>query len=296
MAKITVELIKELREKTQVGMMDCKKALIETEGDMEKAIEILRKKGAAVAAKRADYETNHGRIASFISDDFKIGCLVELNTETDFSANTDDVKEFTEQLAIHIVKENPTSVDALLDQTLKDKSITVKNYLDDLIAKITENIKVNKFTRFEIKENGVVNNYIHPGSTLATLVELQTDQEIEPDKVAGQRVLQLAHDICMQIAVTQPLCVEPSELDPKLLEKEKEIAREQLKASGKPENIIDKILEGKMKKYYAEVCLLDQPFIKDDKVTIKKHIDDVEKDTGFKITVKQFERFGIGKK
>lgn len=296
MAKITLELIKELREKTQVGMMDCKKALVEADGNMEKAIELLRKKGAAVAAKRAEYETNHGRIASFVSSDFKVGCLVELNTETDFSANTDDIKEFAEQLAIHIVKENPTSIENLLSQQLKEKNITIKDFLDDIIAKITEKIKINKFVRFEIKKHGVINNYVHPGSTLATLVELQTDQEIEPDKVAGQRVLQLAHDICMQIAVTRPLCIEPSQIDPKLLEKEREIAREQLKSSGKPENIIDKILEGKMKKYYAEVCLLDQPFIKDDKVSIKKHIEEVEKETNFKITVKQFERFGIGKK
>ena len=299
MANVTLDQIKELREKTQVGMMDCKKALIEAAGDMEKAIEILRKKGAAVAAKRAGKEALHGRIEAYISDDDKIGCLVKLNTETDFSANTEDAKKFTQELAKHIVKANPMYIEgednnALLNQKLDARNLTVKECLNELVAKITENIKIGDFARFEIKENGLINTYIHPGSTLATLIELETDNPVELDKTSGQQIKQLAHDICMQIAVTNPISIDPSQVPHETLEKERKIAREQLLESGKPENIIDKILEGKMRKFFEEVCLIEQPFIKDDKTKIKQFIEKVEKETGTKIKIKQFKRFAIG--
>ena len=299
MANITLKQIKELREKTQVGMMDCKKALIDADGDMEKAIEILRKKGAAVAAKRADKQAIHGIIEDYISDDNKIGCLVKLNTETDFSANTQDAKNFTKQLAKHIATAKPMYIEgednnALLNQKLEEKNLTVKECLNELIAKITENIKVGDFARFEIKENGIVNAYIHPGSTLATLVEIETDKPVELDKAAGQKIKQLAHDVCMQIAVTNPVSIDSSQIQHENLETERKIAREQLIEAGKPEKIIDKILEGKMRKYFEEVCLIEQPFIKDDKTKIKQYIAQVEKDTGIKIQIKQFKRFAIG--
>ena len=275
MANITLEQIKELREKTQVGMMDCKKALIDAEGNMEKAIE------------------------SYISDDNKIGCLVKLNTETDFSANTDDAKNFTKQLAKHIAIAKPMYIkgednNALLNQKLEEKNLTVKECLNELVAKITENIKVGDFARFEIKENGIVNAYIHPGSTLATLVELETDQPVDMNKATGQKIKQLAHDICMQIAVTNPVSIDSSQVPHENLETERKIAREQLIEAGKPEKIIDKILEGKMRKYFEEVCLIEQPFIKDDKTKIKQYIAQVEKDTGIKIQIKQFKRFAVG--
>lgn len=299
MAKVTLDLIKELREKTQVGMMDCKQALTEAEGNIEKAIDILRKKGAAVAAKRAGKEALHGRIESYISENHKTGSLVKLSTETDFSANTDDAKTFAKQLAEHIAKNKPMYIEgednnALLNQTLEGKKLAVKEYLNELIAKITENIKIGEFALFEIKENGIVNSYIHPGSTLGTLVEIETDKPIELDKVSGQKIKQLSHDICMQIAVTNPVSIDSSQIPHEILEKEREIAKEQLIAAGKPEKIIEKILEGKMRKYYEEACLIEQPFIKDDKLKIKKYIENIGKDTGIKIKVNQFRRFIIG--
>ncbi|MFH1643676.1 MAG: translation elongation factor Ts [bacterium] len=299
MAKITMDQIKELREKTQVGMMDCKNALEQAQGDMEKAIELLRKKGAAVAAKRADKEAKHGRVESYISNNHKIGTLAKLNTETDFSANTQDIKEFTQLLAKQIADKKPFYIEgedenALLNQKLESKKITVKEALNELIAKINENIKIGDFIRFEIKENGFVQSYIHPGSTIGTIVELETDKPVEIDKVTGQKISQLAHDLCMQIAVTNPLSIDSTQLGHKELEKEREIIREQLLASGKSENMIDKIMEGKIRKYYEEVCLVDQPFIKNDKIKVKKYIEEIEKETGTKINIKGFKRFQIG--
>lgn len=298
MANITLEMIKTLREKTQVGMMDCKKALTEANGDIEKAIEFLRKKGAAVAAKRSGYETNHGRIAGYISEDFKTGSLVEVQTETDFSANTDNLKEFTETIAEHVAKTNTTCIsgdspDCLINQTVDGKNITVKNMLDDLVSKITENIKITRISKYEIT-NGLVQKYIHPGSTLASLVLLETDKELNDEET--KKVSSLGRDICMQIAVTNPIAISPEGIDPKDLAKEKEIAEEQMKRLGKPANIIEKIMVGKINKYYSEVCLLNQPFIKEDKTTVKKHIEKTEKELGIKISVIKFERFGIGKK
>jgi translation elongation factor Ts len=283
MAQITLELIKQLRDLTQVGMMDCKNALTQADGDLEKAIEILRKKGTAVATKRSENATNNGTIAAFVSADHKIGALLEVSCETDFAANTSDMQAFAknvcETLAAH--PEN------LLEQKLvHDPKKTVKILLEELIAKITENIKISRTARFS--STGVINVYVHPGATLATMVEL-----IAPNTPA---VVQLAKDICMQIAVMKPACITPAELDPQLVEKEQGIIKEQLKASGKPQQIIDKIMLGKMEKFYEDVCLIKQKYIKDDKLSIEQHIKNIEKEAKGTITIKQIQRFAIGGK
>ena len=292
MSKITTDLIKELREKTQIGMMDCKKALIEADGDLEKATELLRKKGAAVAAKRADNETNNGNIESCISSDYKSGAIIKISCETDFSANTQDMKNFAKEVCESILENKNKKEDSILNQKCND-SVNVQDKLNDLIARIAEKIEVWEFDRFEVEKEGLVSSYIHPGSNLGVLIELSTDKEIDAqnlDKVKG-----LSKDICMQIAVTNPLCVIPAQLETKTIEKELTLIKEQLKESGKPEAIIDKIAEGKMRKYYEEVCLLNQKFIKNDKLTIKNHVDQVAKETGLKIEVKKYTRLKIGK-
>lgn len=291
MANITMELVKKLREKTQVGMMDCKKALIETDGDFDKAVEALRKKGASVAAKRGANATENGRIEACVTEDGKFGALVEVSCETDFSANTDAMKEFTQTICDHITQTDSTS--SILEQALhSDSSKTLKMLLDELIAKITENIKVSNFNRFVAGDNSIINYYIHPGSTLGAMIELEVSGKNQENET---ELKQLARDLCMQIAVTNPLCIESSQLDPAVVEKEKAFITEQLKASGKPDAIIEKIVIGKMNKYYEEVCLLNQKYIKKDKITIQKHIDEIAKATKTSISIKKTERFSIGK-
>jgi elongation factor Ts len=294
MADITMDLVKKLREKTKVGLMDCKKALQEANGDIEKAIEILRKKGAAVAAKRAEHATNEGVIAGYISDDYTIGALTEVGCETDFSANTDAMKEFCTNLITHVAQSAPASntIEDLLAQPMGQTKLSIQETLNELIAKISENIKITNFARFTADENGFVQMYIHPGAHLGVMIELVADQSIEPHK---QAVAQLAKDLCMQIAVTDPICVESSQLDLETLEKERAIFREQFAGGKKPPEIVEKIVEGKIAKYYEEVCLLNQKFIKDEKQSIQQHIQAVGGKIGTTISIKRFVRFAIGK-
>ncbi|MBU1008178.1 translation elongation factor Ts [Candidatus Dependentiae bacterium] len=295
MAKITMELVKELREKTQVGMMDCKKALILAEGDIEKAIEILRKKGASVAAKRAEHATNNGTVAAYITPDHKTGALLEIGCETDFSANTSDMKTFANTVCEHLAKTSLCSNKwcepaCLIEQKLGDK--LVKTMLNELVAKIAENIKISQCARFSPEANGFVNAYIHPGATLGTMIELEVKGLDDANK---EILVQLSRDICMQIAVSNPLTIDPSQVNQETIEKEKCIIAEQLKSTGKPEQMIDKIMVGKMNKFYEEVCLIKQKYIKQDKLSVEQHMNDVAKKAGCTITIKQFKRFAIGK-
>lgn len=299
MSKITMELIKELREKTLVGMMDCKKALIEADGDMEKAIEILRKKGSLVAAKRASHETNHGQIESCISQDLKTGVLLKVSCETDFSANTADLKTFAKEVCEQILQTKTTCIqngdNCLLNQKMiSHPNITVQDKLNDLIAKIGENIKVETFAKFELgSKTGVICNYIHAGANLGVLINMATDKTIDASNLDAIKTL--GKDICMQIAVTNPIAISSAQIDAAVLEKERAFHKEQLATSGKPANIIDKILEGKMNKFYEDVCLLNQKFIKNDKITIQEQINQVSKNTGIKISIEQFARLSVGK-
>jgi elongation factor Ts len=293
MSTISMELVKKLRDKTQVGMMDCKKALEQAQGDFEQAVEILRKKGAAVAAKRADNITNHGRIESFLNADNTLGVLVETACETDFSANTDAMKQFVLDVAHHIAQQNSSSVETLLKETLvKNTKISVQQLLDELVAKICENTKINRFVRFAVTGNGLINIYIHPGSTVGVMVELATDKAVQAHREA---LLALAKDICMQIAVNNPVCVLPNDLDPQLIEKERTLAQEQLATSGKPAAVIEKIIQGKLEKFYQDACLMNQAFIKNDKITVKQYVADTAKGLGLTVTIKQFKRFAIGR-
>lgn len=293
MSTVSMELVKKLRDATQVGMMDCRKALEEAQGDFDKAVEILRKKGAAVAAKRSENVTNQGRIESYLNASSTTGVLVEMACETDFAANTDSMRLFTDDVAEHIAQTNPQDLDTLLAQPLtKDTKITVRQHLDALVAKICENIKINRFIRFQVDKHGLVNAYIHPGSTVGVLVELTTNTEATPHI---QELKSIAKDVCMQIAVTNPLCVRPAELDASVLEKERELAREQLKDSNKPTQVIEKIIEGKLGKFYQDACLMNQPFIKDDKLTVESYLAEASKKLGLTIAVKQFKRFAIGR-
>ncbi|KKQ49650.1 MAG: Elongation factor Ts [candidate division TM6 bacterium GW2011_GWF2_38_10] len=292
MATISMDLVKELREKTQVGMMDCKKALEQAGGDMEKAIEILRKKGTSVAAKRADNETNNGRVESWVSSDYKTGALVAVACETDFSANTEDMFGFASHVAQVAAQNDIVDAEMLLQQqSLKVSNLTIKDHLDEIIAKIAESIKVSKAAVFKASANGLVNVYIHPGSSIGVMVELEGDKAI----AQNEEIRAAARDVCMQAAVTKPLAVSPEGIDSALIEKERAIATEQLQGSNKPANIIEKIVEGKLNKFYEDVCLLNQLFIKNDKLTVAQFLKEVGTKHGVALTVKRFVRFGIGR-
>jgi elongation factor Ts len=293
MAAISMDLVKQLRDKTQVGMMDCKKALEEANGDFDGALDLLRKKGAAVAAKRADNATTQGRVECFLSSDHTVGALVETACETDFSANTDSMKQFIIAAATEGALNNPASIDDLLALPLSSNpALTVKSLLDELIAKICENIKINRYARLQAPSNGFVNAYIHPGSSIGVMVELAADKD-----VAGNTevLAQIAKDVCMQAAVTNPVAIRATELDPAVVEKERAFALDQMKDSGKPANVIEKIIEGKIAKFYQDACLLNQAFIKNDKLTVQQYIDEAAKATGLKLTVKAIHRFAIGR-
>jgi elongation factor Ts len=293
--KVTMDLIKKLREKTQVGMMDCKEALVLADGDFDKAVEILRKKGAKVAAKRAENITNNGRIATYISPDYTLGTLVEVSCETDFSANTKDMQQFVETVSEHLAKSpqhEVVSAEIVLGQKLyNDDTMTIQMLLDDLIAKISEKITLSQCARFDTQD-GIINTYIHPGETLGAIIELKVENLSDKNRDA---IAQLARDTCMQIAVTNPICIEPSQLDQEMIEKEKCIIRDQLLNEKKPEAIIEKIIPNKIKKFYEDVCLLNQKYIKQDKISIEQHIKAVEKETGSTVTIKQYKRFQVGK-
>jgi elongation factor Ts len=288
-----MDLVKQLRDKTQVGMMDCKKALEEAAGDFDKALEILRKKGVAVAAKRADNVTNHGKVASEITPDHQIGALIEVACETDFSANTEAMQTFIAGVVHQVAKTNPADIAAMLAQPLADNpKLTVQQTLDELVSKICEKTQINRFVRYQVAGNGIINTYIHPGATVGILIELATDKA--PASHLEELKL-VAKDVCMQVAVNNPVAVKPADVDPAVVAKEREIAREQLKDSNKPAQVIEKIVEGKLNKFYQDACLLSQPFIKNDKITIEQYLAEASKKLGMAITVKQFKRFAIGR-
>lgn len=301
MTDISIDLIKRLRQETQVSMMDCKKALIDAHGDYAKAIENLRKKGASVAAKRADNATNNGTIRVTIAPDYRSGSIVEVGCETDFSANTDDMRNFAQAVANHVLatdveklihEHGDNLVGGLMPQQLFDHAgLTVQDKLDELISKISESIKVSRFAKLA-SSNGVVNAYVHPGSKpVGILVLLEVDGPRPADITS---LVHAAKDVCMQIAVTNPQCINPEELPAATLASERDIYAEQLRAQGKPEQMVAKIVEGKMQKFYETACLHHQRFIKDDKMTIAQMLDQAGAAAGCKVRVRKFIRLAVG--
>ena len=286
MAAVTSAMVKELRERTSAGMMDCKKALVESDGDMEKAIEWLREKGLSQAAKKASRIAAEGVVAQYISEDGTVGVIVEVNCETDFVAKTDNFVNFCNNVAKHIAKANPADVDTLLTQAfVDDASKTVADLVSEATVAIGEKISIRRFARYET--TGVVSTYIHMGGKVGVLVEVSTDKQDDEIKV-------FAHDLALQIAAAKPEAVRREEVDAAKLEKEKEILRAQAINEGKPEKIVDRMVEGRIEKYYKEVCLLEQPFVKDGDKSIKGLMAEVAKATGANLAVVRFARFERG--
>ena len=254
---ITASQVKDLREKTGAGMMDCKKVLTETDGDMEKAIELLRERGIAKAAKKSDRIAAEGIVAAYVSEDGKVGAVVEVNSEKDFVAKNEEFKTFVEDVAEQIAKENPADVEELLEQTsIKDSNKTVKEVLTDKIAKIGENMTIRRFERFE--SNGLVEKYIHGDGKIGVLVDIENGDA------------ELAKDICMQIAAAKPEFLDREAVPQERLDKEMEILKAQAMNEGKPEAIAEKIVQGRVGKFYSEICLVEQEFVKNPDLKVKE--------------------------
>ncbi len=254
---ISASLVKELREKTGAGMMDCKKVLTETDGDMEKAIELLRERGIAKAAKKSGRVAAEGLVEAYISEDGKVGAVVEVNSETDFVAKNEEFKTFVMNVAKQVVEKNPKDVEELLAQdSIEVPGKTVNEVLVEKIATIGENMSVRRFARFE--SQGLVEKYIHGDGKIAVLVNMSKgDKEV-------------AKDVCMQIAAARPEYLNEQSVPAERLEKEKEILKAQTMNEGKPEAIAEKIVQGRIGKFFSEVCLVDQAFVKNPDVKISQ--------------------------
>ncbi|MBQ8159870.1 MAG: elongation factor Ts [Clostridia bacterium] len=289
MAQVTAAMVKELRERTNAGMMDCKKALLAADADMEKAIDWLREKGLAQAAKKASRVAAEGVVAQFISPCGCTGVIVEVNCETDFVAKTEQFQNFANSVAKHIAKADPKDVDDLMNQKyVDDESKTISDMVSDATVAIGEKISVRRFARY--KTEGVVSSYIHMGGKVGVLVEVCTDEKGKENEA----VKQFAHDLALQIAAAKPEAVRREEVDSEKLEKEREIQRAKAIESGKPEKIVDRIVDGQIEKYYKEVCLLDQAFVKDPDKDIKAYMAEVAKAAGVPVDVVRFARFERG--
>ena len=272
---VTASLVKELREKTGAGMMDCKKVLTETDGNMEKAIELLRERGIAKAAKKSDRIAAEGIVAAYVADDAKLGSIVEVNSETDFVAKNEEFQKFVADIAKQIANKNPATVEELLSQkAISDELKTVQEVLTDKIATIGENISIRRFARYET--NGLVEKYIHGDGKIGVLVEMENGNA------------ELAKDICMQIAAAKPEYLDRDSVPEERVNKEMEILKVQAMNEGKPEQIAEKIVQGRIGKFYSEICLVDQVFVKDP----DKKVNDLLKSNNAKVI--RFERFEKG--
>jgi elongation factor Ts len=288
MAEITAAQVKELREKTGAGMMDCKKALAESGGDFEEAIKILRKKGLAAAGKKAGRVTSEGLAWADVIGGNAVA--VEVNSETDFVAKNAEFRGVVDTVA-KIVSSTPVqTVDELADQKWPGdaEGRNVAQVISEKIAKIGENISVRRFTKFDATPRSAFGTYVHGNGKIAVLVELRSDAT-DKAKLEG-----LARDLAMHVAAAEPRYLRREEVTDADLATEREIARDQALKSGKPENVVDKIVSGKMEKYYGETVLLEQPYIREEKTTIKQLVEQSGKAAGAPIEVARFVRFKVG--
>ncbi|MDA0752488.1 MAG: translation elongation factor Ts [Verrucomicrobia bacterium] len=274
MAEITAALVGELRRMTNAGLMDCKKALTETNGDIDAAVDVLRKKGVATAAKKAGRAANEGVIAHYIRPDGKLGLLVEVNCETDFVAKNEVFGEFCNEVAKTLVEQPDADFEAI--RTTQ-------------VTKVGENIQIGRHKTLEVEGSGMVAAYIHTGAKVGVLAEVGCGKEDTPSKDAFKS---LVKDITLQIAAANPTAVSRESVDPALIAKEKEIAAEQFK--DKPAQAVEKIVEGKMDKFFQGICLIDQGFVKNGELTVKEHVANVSKELGDEITIRRFLRFQVG--
>lgn len=290
MAEISAQLVKQLRDATAAGMMECKKALVEANGDLNEAQVILRKRGLATAAKKASRSAKEGLIGLHVSPAGDLGLLVEVNCETDFVAKTPDFVALVEEVKQIILDGRPASAAALLALPSKSEpALPVSELLTNKIAKVGENMGVPRFAL--IAAAGKVGAYTHPGSKLVALVDVTSGNAATRETPAFQELVQ---DLAMQVAAADPKFLAKTDVTQDYIDKEKDIQRARALAEGKPEKIVDKVVEGRMSKFYEEVCLLDQPFIKENSLTISQLLADKSKQLGDTLSVAAFVRFKVG--
>lgn len=276
MAEITPALVGQLRGMTGAGLMACKKALDETKGDLQAAVDILRKQGAAAAVKKADRAANEGLIGQSVTTNGRVGVLIEVNCETDFVARNDSFKAFVSELAAKVAANPGTDLEA-------DRVAAV--------ARIGENIQVRRHQRLEVQGHGLIGAYIHLGGKIGVLVELGATKEAT---CANEDFKQLVRDITLQIAAANPIAVGRDDVPAAVIEKEKEIASQSDALKGKPAQAVAKIIEGKINKYYENACLLEQGFVKNPELKVLAHVGSVSKQVGDEVTVRRFLRFQVG--
>lgn len=290
----TASDVKKLRDMTGVGMMDCKKALTEAGGDMDKAIEYLREKGLATAQKKAGRIAAEGVCRTYISED-GAAAMVEVNIETDFAAKNDDFRKFADDVAEGVAKENPSDIDTLLTMKYPGTSKSVADMLQDRIQVIGENIKIRRFVRYD---TGITAPYIHMGGKIGVLVNMEVSDNIK----GSDTVKELGQDLAMQIAAMRPQYLDQSSVPEEEVAREREIqmnkALEENKQKNLPEDkarmVAEKMVEGRMKKFFEDICLTQQAFVKESKITVEKHVANVAKDLGGTIKIVSFVRFETG--
>lgn len=293
MAEITASTVNELRRKTNAGMMDCKKALTEAAGDMEAAIDILRKKGIASSAKRADREAKEGTVLAVLNTDSTLGALVEVNCETDFVGKNEGFRAFVDTVAQQILNQGTTDSDlaAALAQTVPGGSLSLDEVIKAKGGEVGENIVLRRFQRFAAPANGALASYIHLGGKVGVLLEATAGKA---ETLASDAFKTLLKDINLHIAASSPICVGRDSVDPELVAKERAIYADSDRLKGKPAAAMEGILNGMITKFYSQVCLLEQGFVKDPDKTIAQLVEETGKALGDTITVTRFTRFALG--
>ncbi|MCL2564799.1 MAG: translation elongation factor Ts [Defluviitaleaceae bacterium] len=291
MPEVTAAMVKELRETSGAGMMDCKKALVEADGDMEQAQKILREKGLAAAAKKAGRVASEGLSYVYLNDAKDMAVVVEVNSETDFVAKNAEFQTFVNKVALQVAASGNSDIEMFLDeQWSEDSSITVKDALSQMIARIGENLSIRRFEKLSKNPNGVFASYIHAGGKVAVVAELEG--------AANDAVLEAGKNICMQIASMSPQFVTRADVSENFIQSEKEILTQQAKNDeknqGKPDNIIEKMIEGRLGKHLRGMCLYDQEYVKDGDLTVEKYLEVVSKEVGSPVKVLRFVRFETG--
>ena len=279
---ITAAQVNDLRQRTGAGMMDCKRALEEANGDVQKAIEILRKKGASVAAKRAEKSANEGLIVTKVSDDKKSGTILEINCETDFVAKSEDFIKLADYIINAVHKNKPKNVEELLS-----KNLDVQNKLNDVLGKVGEKIEISRFDIFEAN-NGMLVDYIHMGSKLGVLIKFDDVND------GSDELSVIGKDMAMQVAAMNPISIKREDVPKEIVDKEIEIYKELAKKEGKPEQMLEKIAMGRLNKFYQENVLLEQAYIKDNAKTVGDLLKEFNSKNGSSTKVAKFDRFHLG--
>jgi len=276
MAEITAADVGKLREMTGAGLMDCKKALVEANGNLDSAVDVLRKKGVASAGKKAGRDAKEGVIVKYVQPGEKLGLIVEVNCETDFVARNESFRAFCDDIAKKLAA---------------DPNVNLEPDRVAAVAKIGENIKISRHQRIEVTGNGMVAGYIHTGAKVGVLVEIGAGKEAT---VAHEDFKQLVRDVTLQIVASSPVAVSRETVPAELVAKEREIAAQSDRLKGKPAQAMEKILQGVIEKYYQTVCLVDQGFVKNPEITVRQHVDTIAKQLGDEITIRRFARFQVG--